>query len=104
LPVPLSVIVQVTKRCDFDCTFCSVTMQMKDSSLEQLAVMSGNLAGVRRVFLVGGEPLLRRDLLDVAGLFGASSSACRRTRPAAWLSRRGWREGSVGRYRVRRAA
>lgn len=66
---PLSVIVQVTKRCDFDCTFCSETLQMKDPTLEQLAVMSGNLAGVQRVFLSGGEPLLRRDLLDVVGLF-----------------------------------
>jgi len=67
---PLSVIVQVTKRCDFDCTFCSETLQMKDPSLEQLAVVSGNLAGVQRVFLSGGEPLLRRDLLDVIDLFG----------------------------------
>lgn len=66
---PLSVIVQVTKRCDFDCTFCSETLQMRDPTLEQLAVMSGNLAGVQRVFLSGGEPLLRRDLLDVVGLF-----------------------------------
>lgn len=66
---PLSVILQVTKRCDFDCTFCSETLQMKDPSLEQLAMMNANLAGVQRVFLSGGEPLLRRDLLDVIGLF-----------------------------------
>jgi MoaA/NifB/PqqE/SkfB family radical SAM enzyme len=67
--VPLSVILQVTKRCDFDCTFCSETLQMKDPSLDQLATMSANLAGVQRVFLSGGEPLLRRDLLDVVDLF-----------------------------------
>lgn len=66
---PLSVIVQITKRCDFDCTFCSETLQMKDPSLEQLAVMSSNLTGVRRIFLSGGEPLLRRDVLDVADVF-----------------------------------
>jgi molybdenum cofactor biosynthesis enzyme MoaA len=35
---PLSVIVQVTKRCDFDCTFCSETLQMKDPTLDQLEV------------------------------------------------------------------
>jgi MoaA/NifB/PqqE/SkfB family radical SAM enzyme len=67
---PLSVIVQVTKRCDFDCTFCSETLQMKDPPLEQFQVMSANLAGARRVFLSGGEPLLRRDLLEVIDLFG----------------------------------
>ncbi|GAB3275285.1 hypothetical protein GCM10027589_00310 [Actinocorallia lasiicapitis] len=66
---PLSVILQVTKRCDFDCTFCSETMQMKDPSLDQLGVMAANLAGVHRVFLSGGEPLLRRDLLDVVDVF-----------------------------------
>jgi MoaA/NifB/PqqE/SkfB family radical SAM enzyme len=66
---PLSVILQVTKRCDFDCTFCSETLQMKDPSLDQLARMSASLAGVQRVFLSGGEPLLRRDLLEVIGLF-----------------------------------
>ena len=27
---PLSVIVQVTKRCDFNCGFCSETLQMAD--------------------------------------------------------------------------
>jgi MoaA/NifB/PqqE/SkfB family radical SAM enzyme len=66
---PLSVILQVTKRCDFDCTFCSETLQMKDPSLTQLTTMSENLAGVQRVFLSGGEPLLRRDLLDIADIF-----------------------------------
>jgi MoaA/NifB/PqqE/SkfB family radical SAM enzyme len=67
---PLSVILQITKRCDFDCTFCSETLQMKDPSLSQLATMSANLAGVQRIFLSGGEPLLRRDLLDILDLFG----------------------------------
>lgn len=66
---PLSVIVQVTKRCDFDCTFCSETLQMKDPTLAQLATMAANLAGVQRVFLSGGEPLLRRDLVDVVAAF-----------------------------------
>ncbi|WP_067475248.1 radical SAM protein [Actinomadura hibisca] len=66
---PLSVIVQVTKRCDFDCSFCSETLQMKDPSLEQLKVMATNLAGVHRVFLSGGEPLLRRDLSEVVDVF-----------------------------------
>lgn len=44
-------------------------MQMKDPTLAQLATMSTNLAGVQRVFLSGGEPLLRRDLIDVVAAF-----------------------------------
>jgi MoaA/NifB/PqqE/SkfB family radical SAM enzyme len=68
-PAPLSVIVQVTKRCDFNCGFCSETLQMADPTLEQLNVMRGNLAGVQRVFLSGGEPLLRRDLPEIVAVF-----------------------------------
>ncbi|MFC4048271.1 hypothetical protein ACFOY4_01135 [Actinomadura syzygii] len=50
---PLSVIVQVTKRCDSDCNFCSETLQLPDPSLQELESAAANLAGVRRVFLSG---------------------------------------------------
>jgi MoaA/NifB/PqqE/SkfB family radical SAM enzyme len=66
---PLSVIVQVTKRCDFGCVFCSETLQLPDPTLTQLEAIRDNLAGVRRVFLSGGEPLLRRDLVDIVDMF-----------------------------------
>jgi MoaA/NifB/PqqE/SkfB family radical SAM enzyme len=66
---PLSVIVQVTKRCDFGCVFCSETLQMADPTLEQLDTIRANLAGVARVFLSGGEPLLRRDLPEIVDMF-----------------------------------
>jgi MoaA/NifB/PqqE/SkfB family radical SAM enzyme len=68
---PLSVIVQVTKRCDFGCVFCSETLQLPDASLVQLETMRDNLAGVPRVFLSGGEPLLRRDLIEIVDMFAA---------------------------------
>ena len=66
---PLSVIVQVTKRCDFGCVFCSETLMMPDPALDQLDAIRANLAGVQRVFLSGGEPLLRRDLLEIVDMF-----------------------------------
>ncbi|MFI2212470.1 radical SAM protein [Streptomyces sp. NPDC020141] len=66
---PLSVIVQVTKRCDFDCSFCSEVLQLPDPSLEQLDVMRTNLAGVGRVFLSGGEPLMRKDFHEVVEMY-----------------------------------
>jgi MoaA/NifB/PqqE/SkfB family radical SAM enzyme len=66
---PLSVILQVTKRCDFDCTFCSEIVHIKDSSMAQLETMARNLAGVSRVFLSGGEPLLRKDFPEIVDLF-----------------------------------
>jgi len=66
---PLSVIVQVTKRCDFNCGFCSETLQMADPTLEQLGTIRANLTGTQRVFLSGGEPLLRRDLPEIVDMF-----------------------------------
>ncbi len=66
---PLSVIVQVTRRCDFDCGFCSETVPMPDPTLEQLDAIRANLAGARRVFISGGEPLLRRDITEIAQMF-----------------------------------
>jgi MoaA/NifB/PqqE/SkfB family radical SAM enzyme len=67
--VPLSVILQVTKRCDFSCGFCSETLQMPDPTLDQLDTINANLAGVQRVFLSGGEPLLRRDLPEIVDMY-----------------------------------
>jgi len=67
--VPLSVILQVTKRCDFNCGFCSETLQMADPTLDQLDTIRASLAGVQRVFLSGGEPLLRRDLPEIVDMY-----------------------------------
>ncbi|MGH8885924.1 MAG: radical SAM protein [Egibacteraceae bacterium] len=67
--VPLSVILQVTKRCNFDCSFCSETLQLPDPTMKELDGIRANLGGVTRVFLSGGEPLLRRDFGDVVDLY-----------------------------------
>ncbi len=67
--VPLSVILQVTKRCNFDCSFCSETLQLPDPTMEELDRIRANLDGVTRVFLSGGEPLLRRDFGDIVDLY-----------------------------------
>jgi len=42
---------------------------MPDPTLDQLDVIRANLAGVQRVFLSGGEPLLRRDLPEIVDTF-----------------------------------
>ncbi|AJC58584.1 radical SAM protein [Streptomyces sp. 769] len=67
--VPLSVIVQVTKRCDFGCSFCSETLQKPDPTLEQLDTIRKHLAGVGRVFLSGGEPLIRKDFSEIVDMY-----------------------------------
>jgi MoaA/NifB/PqqE/SkfB family radical SAM enzyme len=67
--VPLSVILQITKRCNFDCSFCSETLQLPDPTLTELDTIRVNLGGVGRVFLSGGEPLLRRDFGDIVSMY-----------------------------------
>jgi MoaA/NifB/PqqE/SkfB family radical SAM enzyme len=69
MTAPLSVIVQVTKRCDFDCTFCSETLILPDPTIGQLRTMRDNLAGVPRLFLSGGEPLMRRDFGEIVDMY-----------------------------------
>jgi MoaA/NifB/PqqE/SkfB family radical SAM enzyme len=90
--VPLSVILQVTKRCNFDCSFCSETLQLPDPTLAELDTIRGNLAGVARVFLSGGEPLLRRDFGDIVDMYtaefilGIPTNATRGLRHAAAMA------------------
>ncbi len=68
--VPLSVILQITRRCHFNCKFCSeATRNLTDTSLEDLKKIKNNLKGVKRVFLSGGEPLIRKDFADVVKIF-----------------------------------
>ncbi|HZM76862.1 MAG TPA: radical SAM protein [Candidatus Limnocylindrales bacterium] len=66
---PLSVILQVTKRCNFDCSFCSETLQLPDPTLDQLDTIRTTLTGTQRVFLSGGEPLMRRDFCDIVDMY-----------------------------------
>jgi MoaA/NifB/PqqE/SkfB family radical SAM enzyme len=88
---PLSVILQITKKCNFDCSFCSETLQEPDPTLHALERIRDNLAGVPRVFLSGGEPLLRRDFVDVVDMFtgtviGVPTNATRGLTHAARLA------------------
>src|SRR5579875_2035589 len=66
---PLSVILQVTRRCNFNCSFCSEIVQLPDPTLEELDLMRQHLQGVQRIFLSGGEPLLRKDFVEIAEMF-----------------------------------
>lgn len=66
---PLSVIYQVTRRCNFDCDFCSEAERIPDPTLDDIARVQSNMRGVPRVFLSGGEPLLRKDFLEIVTIF-----------------------------------
>ena len=61
----------LTDRCNFRCEYCSVSDYedpaaiLSRGEIERLVGIFGRL-GVRRVRLTGGEPTLRRDVVEIA--------------------------------------
>jgi len=66
---PLSVIVQVTRKCPLECAFCSESEMFPDPSFKALESVKNKLSGVDRIYLSGGEPLLRKDIFDLIELY-----------------------------------
>ena len=66
---PLSVILQITRRCHFNCEFCSEKVAMADPTISEIKTYASNLKGVQRVFLSGGEPLTRTDFREIVDIF-----------------------------------
>ncbi|HET9553982.1 MAG TPA: GTP 3',8-cyclase MoaA [Anaeromyxobacteraceae bacterium] len=67
----------LTDRCNFRCSYCApLGMEQREDPLtrEEVARLVAIFArlGVRRVRLTGGEPTLRRDLLDIVRDVGAT--------------------------------
>jgi cyclic pyranopterin phosphate synthase len=69
--------ISVTDRCDLRCRYCMAeTMtflpKARLASLDELAVIAERFIarGVRKVRLSGGEPLVRRDVLDLVRRLG----------------------------------
>ena len=64
--------VSVTDRCDFRCVYCmseDMTFLPKNEvlSLEELERLCGAFIdmGVRKIRITGGEPLVRRDIMEL---------------------------------------
>lgn len=71
-----SVTVAVTNRCSFDCWHCyNAGRSQTDLPLAVLRNLAGELQelGAAMVTLTGGEPLIRRDLDDIAAAFDRRS-------------------------------
>ena len=70
LPYPLSVCFSVTDQCDRHCGHCMSASTMKSHpglTHEQVKNLFDRLkkSGVSRIDIVGGEPFLRNDILDI---------------------------------------
>ncbi|MEX0503968.1 GTP 3',8-cyclase MoaA [Alphaproteobacteria bacterium LSUCC0719] len=74
--------VSVTDRCDFRCVYCmaeEMTFLPKADllTLEELEIMCRRFmaAGVRKIRLTGGEPLVRRNIMQLIRALGAEVKA-----------------------------
>lgn len=59
---PLTVTLQITRRCNLQCPYCSESEFISDPTLKEIEKMIKNLKGVNRIIISGGEPTLRKDL------------------------------------------
>lgn len=69
-PGPLMVSWVATNRCDSKCVYCEARANEadpKELTTDEIKKVIDDLAGlnVQRFFVIGGEPLMRRDLFDV---------------------------------------
>ena len=65
LKIPMSITLQVTRKCNLQCIYCSEDAQMSEPSLEMIKKMIDNIRGIERVIVAGGEPTLRKDLPEI---------------------------------------
>lgn len=66
--VPVMAIVMLTNRCNGKCVYCDIPHRPKDElSTDRVLAMLDEMAeaGVCRLGLLGGEPLLRDDILEI---------------------------------------
>ncbi len=70
-PRPFSASFAVSNRCNIRCSYCNFPLVDKpDLTLAQIETLFGKLKkmGVKRLGLMGGEPLYRKDILDIIAL------------------------------------
>ena len=58
---------EVTRRCNLKCIHCCESVPVPDNSLENIKAMVDKLSseGLKKICITGGEPLLRKDLIDI---------------------------------------
>lgn len=66
-----SATVDITTRCNLSCKHCRTEEINYDLSLEQIETIAQKLSNPQRriVFLSGGEPLVRKDIVQIVSIF-----------------------------------
>lgn len=70
---PCYVVFHVTDRCHLNCAHCfkngDLTPASEELSLTEIDRVSASLGHIKYLTLAGGEPLLRKDLSEIVGIF-----------------------------------
>lgn len=72
--MPLQLVLFVTSRCNMRCDHCFYLEEINDSSrtelsIEQIEKLAKDLGGLHWIALSGGEPYLRKDLVEIIQAF-----------------------------------
>jgi MoaA/NifB/PqqE/SkfB family radical SAM enzyme len=70
-PRPFSASFAVTNGCNIKCSYCNCpNLKTPDLTLDEINILFGRLKkmGVKRLGLLGGEPLWRRDIIEIIAL------------------------------------
>lgn len=74
---PSYLIFWVTGACNFSCAHCfnhnRNNRTGRDLDIDEIRKISGNMGHIKYLTLAGGEPLLRDDLAEIAGIFHANN-------------------------------
>jgi len=62
LKFPLTMTLQVTRRCNLKCIYCSENLKLPEPPKEDLDDIIKKLKKVKRIIVSGGEPLIRKDI------------------------------------------
>jgi MoaA/NifB/PqqE/SkfB family radical SAM enzyme len=65
LDKPLTLTLQVTRKCNLHCIYCSEEKQLAEPNKEDLGDIISKIKNVGRIIISGGEPLLRPDIIDI---------------------------------------
>lgn len=68
---PCLLVFNVTRRCNQHCLMCNIPQITEEISLEEIKILANKLKkfGICEVYLQGGEPLLRKDIIEIIDIF-----------------------------------
>jgi MoaA/NifB/PqqE/SkfB family radical SAM enzyme len=62
---PLTVTLQVTRRCNLNCIYCSENNMIPDPDIKEMEYLINCIRDVPRVIVSGGEPFMRKDIFEI---------------------------------------